>query len=337
MVLIMKVLKTFGNQDLRIVDAPVPEPGPGCVLIKVRASGICGSDKWIWYVKNEVDTVAGHEVAGDVVKLGEGVTSLSPGDRVMINNVIGCGICLACKNGAFVLCSNRSGQDVNNGFGEYLVSPARNCVKLAPEIDYVEGALIMDNWGTPYGGIRRGNVKLGSNVLVTGCGPIGQAAIALSVAAGANVYATDPVKWRREFAKRNGAIETFAPDELPDAARKVTGEAGIDVVLECSGNGSVYTKCLESLCISGTMVAIGEEAEYLLHPSDQIIRHSLNLVGSWYSTLPQAQELMQLALSKKINLRSFLTNTISLDEAPEMFKSIIEYKENIMKCVIVFD
>ena len=334
----MKVLKTFGNQDLRIVEKPIPEPGPGHVRIKVRASGVCGSDKWIWYTENETDNIAGHEVAGEVVKIGEGVDSLKLGDRVMINNVVGCGMCPACLAGAFVLCGNRAGQlDVNNGFGEYLIAPARNCVRLADGIDYIDGALIMDNWGTPYGGTKRGNIQLGMNVLVTGCGPIGQAAIALSAATGAQVVAVDPLEFRRQNAKKSGAVEAVAPQELQDIRKKITGDAGFDLVLECSGNGKIYDNCLESLRIGGDMIAIGEHAEYLLHPSDQIIRRSLSIIGTWYSTLPQANEVMQLAVNKKINLRSFLTHTISLEEAPEIFKSIIDYTDDVLKCVIVFD
>jgi len=334
----MKVLKAFGPKDLRIVDAPIPDPEPGYVRIKVRASAICGSDKWIWFVENETDGIAGHEVAGEVEKLGEGVTSLAIGDRVMINNVVGCGTCYSCHSGAFVLCNNWDGsKDVNNGFGEYLVAPARNCVRLAQGIDFIDGSLIMDNWGTPYGGIKRANVKLGMNVLVNGCGPIGQAAIALSAAAGANVIAIDPVDWRRQYAKQNGASETFTPEDLPNAAKNVTAGTGIDVVLECSGDGAAYIKCLESLCIGGTMVAIGEHAEFVLNPSNKIIRRSLNLIGTWYSTLPHAHELMQLSLSGKINVRSFLTHTVTLDEVPNIFNSIVNYQDNILKCVIIFD
>ena len=90
----MKVIKAFGPGDLRVVEAPMPEPGHGYVRVKVRASGICGSDKWLWSVKDKMDSVARHEVSGEIEKLGEGV---------MINNVVGCGLCSACRAGEFVL------------------------------------------------------------------------------------------------------------------------------------------------------------------------------------------------------------------------------------------
>jgi len=176
----MKVVKAFGPQDLRIAEKPIPVPGPGQVRVRVRASGICGSDKWIWDVAGETDNIAGHEVAGEIDALGEGVYDLALGDRVMINNVGGCGNCPACRGGAFVLCPSWNGMaDVNNGFGEYVVAPARNCMRLLDGIDFIDGALIMDNWGTPYGGVLRGNIQAGTDVLIIGCGPIGQAAIGL--------------------------------------------------------------------------------------------------------------------------------------------------------------
>jgi len=333
----MKVIKAFGPGDLRVTEVPMPEPGPGHVRVKIRASGICGSDKWLWSVKSATDSVAGHEVAGEVEKLGEGVTGLSPGDRIMINNVVGCGVCPACRAGEFVLCPYWNGSsDVNNGFGEYVIAPARNCMRLLPSLDFVDGALIMDNWGTPYGGIERSGIKPGMDVLVNGCGPIGQAAVALSAAMGAYVIAADPSLYRRELALRNGAKAAFSPDELPEAAKKVTNGLGVHAVLECSGSGKAYANCLNSLRIGGNLTAIGEHAEYQINSSD-LIRRRLSISGTWYSTMRQAGEVMQLALQHRINVRSFLTHTVTIEEVPKIFGSIVGCSDGVLKCMIVFD
>jgi threonine dehydrogenase-like Zn-dependent dehydrogenase len=333
----MKVIKAFGPGDLRVAEVPVPEPGPGYVRVKVKASGICGSDKWLWSAKEAMESVTGHEAAGEVEKLGERVTGLSPGDRVMVNNVVGCGACPACRAGEFVLCPFWDGSnDVNNGFGEYLVAPERNCMRLLPGIDFIDGALIMDNWGTPYGAIDRGGVKTGTDVLVSGCGPIGQAAVALSAAMGAYVIAADPLPYRREAALRNGAKAAFSPDELPNAAKKMTNGLGVSAVLECSGSGEAYANCLASLCIGGRLFAIGEHAKFCINSSD-LIRRRLSIGGTWYSTLKQAGEVMGLAAQKRINPRSFLTHTVTLGEVPKIFKSVVNFEDKIIKCVIVFD
>jgi len=333
----MRVIKAFGPGDLRVTEVPIPEPSPGHVRVKVRASGICGSDKWLWYVKGETDSVAGHEVSGEIDKLGDGVTGLSPSDRVIINNVGGCGECPACRAGEFVFCPSWDGSlDVNNGFGEYVIAPARNCMRLLPGFDFVDGALIMDNWGTPYGGIERGGVKSGMDVLVSGCGPIGQAAISLSAAMGAYVIASDPTLYRREAALRNGAKAAVSPDELPEAAKKLTNGTGVHTVLECSGNGKAYANCLKSLRIGGNIVAVGEHAEFQVN-SSELIRRRLSIAGTWYSTMRQAGEIMQLALQHRIDLRSFLTHTVTLDEVPKIFGSVIGLNDSLLKCVIVFD
>ena len=333
----MKVLKAFGPGDLRVVEAPMPEPGPGYVRVKVRASGICGSDKWLWSVKDKTDSVAGHEVSGEIDKLGENVTGFSPGDRVMINNVGGCGLCPACRAGEFVFCPSWNGSlDVNNGFGEYLIAPARNCMRLLPDFDFVEGALIMDNWGTPYGGVETNGIKSGMDVLVSGCGPIGQAATALSAAMGAYVIAADPIKYRREAALRNGAKAVFSPDELPEAAKKITNGLGVHTILECSGDGKAYANCLNSLRIGGNLISIGEHAGISVN-SSELIRRRLSIGGTWYSTMRQAGEIMRLALQKRIELRSFLTHTVTLHEVPEIFGSVVGCEDGLLKCMIVFD
>ena len=124
---------------------------------------------------------------------------------------------------------------------------------------------------------------------------------------------------------------------MVNAARQATNNAGARVVLECSGYGPVYEPALQALRTGGDLVAIGEHADFHFNPSDQVIRRSLSIIGSWYSTMPQAAEVMQLALSGQINLKSFLTHTISLEEIPAMFKSIMELKAGIMKCVVVIN
>ena len=334
----MKVIKAFGPKDLRVVEAPIPEPGPGEIRIKVRASGICGSDKWVWYVSGKTDAIAGHEVSGEVDKLGDAVHSFAIGDPVIVNNVGGCGDCAACRGGAFVNCPAWDGsRDVNNGFGEYMIAPVRNCMRILPGLDFIEAALVMDNWGTPYGGIKRGEIKPSMDVLVNGCGPIGQGAVALCAEIGAYVIAVDPIEFRRQYALKNGAKAALAPWELPYTAQKLTHGAGVDVLLECSGVGSTYDNCLKSLRVGGTLIAIGEGAEININSSDQIVRRSLSIAGTWYSTMPQASEIMQLALQKRIDLKCFLTHVLKLDEVPGLFGSIINCENGIMKCVIAFD
>jgi len=332
----MKVIKAFGPKDLRLVEVPEPVPGNGEVLIAVRASGICGSDKWFWRVSGPVDAVAGHEVAGEVVKLGPGVKKLKMGDRVAVNNVVGCGHCHACRSGEFVRCPNRPGKDVNNGFSEYVVAPERNCLLLDDRIDYETGCLIFDNWGTPFGAVSRADISVGHDVLIFGCGPIGLAAVALAKERGAYVIAVDPQPYRLNAARQIGADEILTPDDaLPDKVRQITSGLGVDVVLECSGKAPAYQLGLASLKIGGTLVSVGEGACVDFRPSDFVIRNHLNIFGTWYSTMYQGRMVQNLILEGKIKPKAFLTHRISLEEVPHFFGKVCDFEDNILKAVIV--
>ncbi|NLG85287.1 MAG: alcohol dehydrogenase catalytic domain-containing protein, partial [Firmicutes bacterium] len=228
----MRAIKAFGPKDLRLVELPDPIPGPGEVLIEVHASGICGSDKEYW-LHGPTDGVYGHEAMGEVVALGEGVKHLRVGERVAINNVIGCGRCPACRAGRFVFCPLRSGRDVNGGYGELRVAPERNCLRLDDRVSDEAGCLIFDNWGTPYAALKRAGVGEGDDLVIFGCGPIGLAAAVLAKRFGAYVIAVDPVAYRREAALRLAADAALTPGEdLPAMVRELTGGLGASFVLD---------------------------------------------------------------------------------------------------------
>lgn len=334
----MKVVRAFGPQDLRIVEEAIPTPGEGEVLLRVRASGICGSDKWYWYVQGYSSAVAGHEVCGEVMAVGAGVFALQEGDRVAVNNVVGCGHCPACRAGAFVRCPNWDGsRDVNHGYSEYVVAPVRNCLKLHDSLNFLQGCLIMDNWGTPFAGIQRlPEPVAGTDVLISGCGPVGLAAVALAKAMGAAVLAVDPVAERRQAALRLGADAALEPgDSLPSRVQEKTDGLGVHTVLECSGSSKAYESGLRSLRIGGNLVTIGEHAEYLLRPSDLVLRRHLGILGSFYSTMGQGAQVQRMAATGDIRLEALVSHTVSLEEVPGIFGQVVDMSGGIRKCVIV--
>ena len=314
----------------------IPQPGEGQVLIQVMASGICGSDKWYWFVQGYSESVAGHEVSGLVTAVGPGVYALKEGDRVAVNNVVGCGTCPACRAGEFVRCPNWTGsEDVNHGYSEYVVAPARNCMKLHDSLSYLQGCLIMDNWGTPYGGLQRIQPKSGMDLMVTGCGPVGLAAVSLATAMGASVIAVDPVEERLEAAQRMGARALKPSEELPAQVRKLTDGLGAHALMECSGSSRAYETGLRSLRIGGSFVTIGEHAEYLLKPSDLVLRRHMSIIGTFYSTMKQAAEVQTMAVTGQIKLESLVSHTVSLVDVPGIFGQVVEMSGGIRKCVIL--
>lgn len=330
----MKVLRSFGPEDLRVVDAPEPEPGEGEVKIAVRASGICGSDKGYWR-SGPFDHIAGHEVAGEVVALGPGVRRLGVGDRVAVNAVVGCGRCPECRAGRFARCAKRPGKDVGNGFGEFLVAPERNCLPLDEAVDYVAGVLIFDNWGTPFAALERAGVAQGDDVVVSGCGPIGMGAVGVAKLRGAFVIAVDPLEYRRQAALRMGADETIEPgDGAADAVRELTSGEGANVVVDCSGKAASYATGLDALRVRGRFVSVGEGAEYMLRPSQHMIRKNLSIIASWYTTMGDGREVQRLMVARRIEPRAFVTHVVSLEEAPEAFRRVVECTDGVIKTVI---
>lgn len=334
----MKQLKGFGPGDLRIVEAPVPEPGYGEVLIKVRANGICGSDKWIWSVPEYTDRVPGHEVAGEVVMIADGVKNRKVGDRVMVNTVISCGTCPACMQGSFVYCENWAGKIIEGGYGEYITAPEKNTLQMDDRISFIEGALIMDSWGTPYCALEHEDIKAGTVVVVTGLGPIGQATVGLCASYGAAVIAVDPLEYRRKFALKMGARDAIEPGpEMISFIKEFAYGNGADYVVECSGHPMSYENGLKSLRIGGKFIAVGEHAEFMLKPSDYMMKRFLSIRGTWYATIDNARQLQKMTLAGTIAPNSILTHTLELEEVPHAYQDIIACTEGVMKAAIVFD
>jgi threonine dehydrogenase-like Zn-dependent dehydrogenase len=333
----MKALKPFAPHDLRVVDiAEPPSPAAGEVKIAVRASGICGSDKWYWN-SGPTKEIAGHEVCGQVIEVGSDVTGLHVNDRVAANNVVGCGQCPACLAGQFVRCMHRPGRDVGNGFSEYLIAPARNCLILHDSISYADGCLIFDNWGTPYAALKRGNVGKDDTLVITGAGPIGLGATFLGKLLGARVITIDPVAYRREAALRLGADIALAPAADTQATlRQLTGD-GPSVWVDCSGRGDAYELGLSTLRTEGRFVCVGEHAEFMLHPSDYLLRNNLNIYGTWYSTMEEGAEVQRLMVQGCIKPQAFVTHRVTLAEAPAAFARSVQMSEDTLKTIILMN
>lgn len=330
----MRAVKAFGPEDLRLVDnLPKPSLKKGEVKVAVHTCGVCGSDKWYWQVSGPIEMVAGHEAAGEVIALGEGVQNLKVGDRVAINNVRGCGHCAACKSGQYVRCTTI--EHMNYGFSEVVVVPEENCLVLDDSISYEQGCLIFDNWGTPYSAMQRSGIKRGDYVIVSGCGPIGLAAIGLAKLYDVTIIALDPIEYRREAAVKMGAALAITPDET--AVEKIlafTEGEGAHIMFECSGKPAAYEIGFQAVRIGGTIVSIGEGAKIHLDVSEVMIRKQLSIVGSFYSTMSYGAEVQELMVKGLIDPLSIVTHRLTLAELPSAFEGIFESKPGILKTIV---
>jgi threonine dehydrogenase-like Zn-dependent dehydrogenase len=329
----MKAALFPGHGTVVVVDRDVPRPGPGEVLVRTRASAICRSDIHLYHGNpvvggDEVDAgtiVPGHEPAGEVVELGEGITGLRVGDRIAGYLPIGCGHCEYCASGYLMLCGRWKcvGSDVDGGDADYIVLPARNCLPLPDEVSFVAGALMTDMFGTQYHTQKHLDVRGGKTVAVFGLGPMGAASVLVAKAFGAEVVAVDLIKERLELAARLGAGATISSqiDDPVQVIRELTGGRGVDVAIDCSGAPQAQNAALGVACKLGAVAFVGESRTTEINPSDQIIRKLLRVVGGWYFPLGEWEEIARLVVDKKPALESLVTHRYDLAEAPEAFRA----------------
>lgn len=329
----MRAVLFPGNKEVQVVDRPDPSPGLGEVLIKTRASAICRSDMGLYYGDHAVvggdaagtgQVVPGHEPAGDVVELGEGVSGIEVGDRVAVYLAIGCGHCEYCLKGYRMLCPDWKclGFDVDGGNADYLVVPAVNCLELPDEISYEAGAVITDMVGTQYHTQKRLGVSGADTLAVFGLGPMGAAGVLVGKARGARVVAIDILDSRLEMARELGADEVInSKEEDPvERLRALTRGMGVDVAIDCSGVPPAQNAALDAARKMGAVAFVGESSSTAINPSDQMIRKILHVIGAWYFPLGEFEEIARFVVDNEVPVEKMITHRFSLDEAPEAFR-----------------
>jgi L-iditol 2-dehydrogenase len=335
----MKAVILAGNRKVDIVDRPVPRTSRDEVLVRVHASGLCRSDLSLYRGDPVVGgenlsrgVIPGHEPAGEVVELGADVDERLLGQRVAVYLGIGCGRCVWCKKGYPFTCPEWKcvGVDRDGGDAEYLAVPAANCLPLPPQMSYEDGVVLTDNIGTQYSTQSRLHVNANSTVLVCGLGPMGAAAVTVAKGLGATVVASDIVPSRRKFAGQLGADEAIDPAE-PGAAehvRSVFSGEGADVAIDCSGSQAGQNFALDCARRMGSVAFVGESRASTIHPSDQIIRKLLTVIGGWYFPIWQWDEILNFVTSKKLAITKAITTRCTLEEAAGAFAAFDDHQTN---------
>ena len=215
----MKGVVLPGARKVEFCDVPVPEPGFGQVLVKMKASSICGSDIRAIYREHlghgpeaYQGVIAGHEPCGQIVKIGPGVQRYKAGDRVMFYHISGCGVCRDCREGYMISCTSpvraAYGWQRNGGHADYLLAEENTCVALPDELSYEDGALVACGFGTVYEALSRVQVSGQDSVLITGMGPVGMAAGMMAKTMGATkVIGVDISPARLAFSEKVGVID----------------------------------------------------------------------------------------------------------------------------------
>ena len=268
----MQVAALTGLRRFEMIDWPLPDPGPGELLVRVSAIGICGSDMHA-YSEGAVGEspchypmVIGHEPSGVVVKTGAGVTGISPGDRGALEPALYCYHCEFCMRGQHNICAHlrfmSSGREPGY-FREYVNVPVQNFLPIPAEMSLEQAALV-EPVSIALHSMVFARVKLGETVIVFGAGPIGLLTIAVLRLSGAGrIWAVEPVPHRRELARLMGADVVIDPSAA-DPAREVmqdTGKRGVDLAIDCASKQDMINQCVRALVHGGRVVLTGIPAE----------------------------------------------------------------------------
>src|ERR1700722_17298310 len=240
-----------GNSTVEIRTVPVPEPGHGEVLLRVKASTICGSDIRCIYreylgkgPEGYQGVIAGHEPCGQIVAEGSGCRRFKEGDRVIVYHISGCGVCNDCRRGYMISCTSEKyrrayGWQRDGGMADYMLAEEKDLVLLPDELSYTDGAQVACGFGTVYEGLEKIGICGDHDVLITGLGPVGLAAAALCRKLGARrIIGIDVVEERMQLALRLGLCdETLrsGPDNVAEV-RGLTGGRGVERAIDCSAN-----------------------------------------------------------------------------------------------------
>jgi len=320
----MKAVRmTAVGRPLELQDVAPREPGPGEVLVRVRAAGICHSDAHYrsgLSPMGPLPITLGHEIAGVVERVGPGVRSLGTGDRICLHYLVTCGECAACRRGLETWCERGAmlGHHVDGGFAEAITVPARNALALPERIPFEHGAVLMCSSATALHALRKGRLGSGERVAIFGFGGLGVSALQLARALGAaEVFAVDIRAEKLALAEKLGAVSIDA--SRGDAVAKLmdaTRGAGIDVALDFVGTRAVMRQAVRCLAPRGRAVLVAlSDQELELDPYREILGREGELIGSNDHTLAELTELIGFVERGALDLSPAITATVPLDAA----------------------
>lgn len=325
----MRGLVFPGDRRAHIASFPDPRPGPGEVVIQIGASAVCGSDMHGYrqsVAEREANglagTIPGHEPAGIVHELGEGVTNVKVGDRVAVYHYLGCGHCQDCRSGDLMWCDERRGYGgaVHGPNADLLLADARNCLPLPDSTSFALGAMLMCVGGTAYQVATKLDARIGTPLAVFGLGPIGLASMLYMQAMGADVIGVDMSPYRLELASKLGARQVVdaANQDVATAIRDFAGKDGVRGALESSGSAVAQATAVDVVGRRGKVAFVGFGSSTPSITPSKFIDRQLTLLGSFVFPINIYEDILGFTQRYDVPLESMVTHTVSLEDSPEI-------------------
>jgi L-iditol 2-dehydrogenase len=333
----MRVAMYYNNNDVRLEELPAPSISPDELMVKVLASSICGSDVLEWYRIKKAPKVLGHEIAGEVVAVGERIEEFKPGDRVAVTHHVPCNTCHYCIGGHHTACDTLHTTNFDpGGFAEYVRIPSINVDRgtflLPDEVSYEEGTFI-EPLGCVVRGQRAAGIRPGQTLLILGSGVSGILHIKLAAARGAGkIIATDVSSWRMEMAKKFGAdVVIQAGDLRPELVRLVNDGRLADHVIVCTGSLPAAHQALEAVDRGGTILffAVPHPDDRLVIPINEFWRNDITLRTSYAADIVDLTETVELLKYNRVRVADMITHRLPLGETGLGFKLMARADESL--------
>ncbi len=324
----MRVAVYYRNNDVRLEDRPIPEIGDGEILVKVKASGICGTDVMEWYRIKKAPRILGHEISGEIVK--SNAPQYKPGQRVFVSHHVPCFQCKFCANGHHTACETlHTGNYDPGGYSEFIRVPKINVVHgtyvLPENMSYEEGTMI-----EPLACVLRGQqviqVKKGQTVLILGSGVSGLMNIQVARLTGARIIATDMDESRLKKAKQYGADEIYHPKDLPSLKA--------EKVILCTGALPALGQAFQSLDRKGTLLLFAIPETDIQLPTVDFWRNEMTVTSSYGAAPEDLAKAITLISSGKVDMKDLITHKLPLEKVQEGFRLVAEAK-NSLKVVLL--